>query len=131
MAPSQSTVTVPSAAVVAGTLILLYDWRLVDPIVTLMIAAYILWQSFAEIGPVIRILMNGSPVDVTGTDVVARMRAVEGVRDPDYYEDAASAAMRKDEIVIRADIGLGGGQATVWTCDLTKEYVAINGDYRS
>ncbi len=57
--------------------------------------------------------------------------AVEGERDPDYSEDAASAAMRKDEIVIRADIGLGNGQATVWTCDLTKEYVAINGDYRS
>lgn len=57
--------------------------------------------------------------------------AVEGERDPAYSEDAASAAMRKDEIVIRADIGLGGGQATVWTCDLTKEYVAINGDYRS
>lgn len=57
--------------------------------------------------------------------------AVEGERDPDYSEEAASAAMRKDEIVIRVDIGLGGGQATVWTCDLTKEYVAINGDYRS
>ena len=57
--------------------------------------------------------------------------AVEGERDPDYSEDAASAAMRKDEIVIRADIGLGSGEATVWTCDLTKEYVAINGDYRS
>lgn len=57
--------------------------------------------------------------------------AVDGERDPDYSEDAASAAMRKDEIVIRADIGLGEGQATVWTCDLTKEYVAINGDYRS
>ncbi|MBS1182771.1 MAG: argJ [Proteobacteria bacterium] len=57
--------------------------------------------------------------------------AVNGERDPDYSEDAASAAMRKDEIVIRADIGLGEGRATVWTCDLTKEYVAINGDYRS
>ncbi len=57
--------------------------------------------------------------------------AVEGERDPDYSEDAASAVMRKDEIFIRADIGLGDGQATVWTCDLTKEYVAINGDYRS
>ncbi|PKR87559.1 bifunctional ornithine acetyltransferase/N-acetylglutamate synthase [Pleomorphomonas diazotrophica] len=57
--------------------------------------------------------------------------AVEGERDPDYSEDAASAAMRKDEIVIRADIGLGEGRATVWTCDLTKDYVAINGDYRS
>lgn len=57
--------------------------------------------------------------------------AVDGERDPDYSEDAASAAMRKDEIVVRADIGLGKGHATVWTCDLTKEYVAINGDYRS
>lgn len=40
------------AVIVAGTLILLYDWRLIDPIVTVMIAGYILWQSFREIGPV-------------------------------------------------------------------------------
>jgi glutamate N-acetyltransferase/amino-acid N-acetyltransferase len=39
--------------------------------------------------------------------------------------------MKRDAIVIRADIGLGRGKATVWTCDLTKEYVEINGDYRS
>ena len=39
--------------------------------------------------------------------------------------------MKKDRIRIRADIGIGRGKATVWTCDLTKEYVAINGDYRS
>lgn len=69
------------AVIVAGTLILLYDWRLVDPVVTLMIAAYILWQSFAEIGPVVRILMNGSPADVAAADVVARMRSVDGVHD--------------------------------------------------
>ena len=57
--------------------------------------------------------------------------AVEGERDPDYSEDAASAVMKEDEIVIRVNLGLGNGQARVWTCDLTKEYVAINGDYRS
>ncbi|WP_269585305.1 bifunctional glutamate N-acetyltransferase/amino-acid acetyltransferase ArgJ [Roseibium sp. Sym1] len=57
--------------------------------------------------------------------------AVEGERDPDYSEAAASAVMKEDEIVIRVDLGLGSGQASVWTCDLTKEYVAINGDYRS
>ncbi len=39
--------------------------------------------------------------------------------------------MEQDDIAIRADIGLGNGKATVYTCDLTKEYVAINGDYRS
>jgi glutamate N-acetyltransferase/amino-acid N-acetyltransferase len=57
--------------------------------------------------------------------------AVEGERDPDYSEAAASAVMKAEEIVIRVDLGLGNGQARVWTCDLTKEYVAINGDYRS
>ena len=57
--------------------------------------------------------------------------AVDGERDPGYSEDAASAAMREEEIAIRVDLGLGEGKATVWTCDLTKEYVAINGDYRS
>ena len=39
--------------------------------------------------------------------------------------------MKNEAIAIHADIGLGKGRATVWTCDLTKEYVAINGDYRS
>ena len=39
--------------------------------------------------------------------------------------------MKKNAIVITADLGIGSGRATVWTCDLTKEYVAINGDYRS
>ena len=39
--------------------------------------------------------------------------------------------MKNDEIRISADLGLGRGKATVWTCDLTKEYVEINGDYRS
>ena len=57
--------------------------------------------------------------------------AFEGERDPDYSEQATSAYMKRDEIRIRADIGIGRGKATVWTCDLTKEYVAINGDYRS
>ncbi|MBB3236477.1 bifunctional glutamate N-acetyltransferase/amino-acid acetyltransferase ArgJ [Phyllobacterium endophyticum] len=57
--------------------------------------------------------------------------AREGERDPDYSEAATSAYMKNDEIKISVDIGLGKGKATVWTCDLTKEYVAINGDYRS
>jgi len=57
--------------------------------------------------------------------------AVEGERDPDYSEAAASAVMREPEIAIRVDLGLGRGRDTVWTCDLTKGYIAINGDYRS
>ncbi|MEF2552912.1 bifunctional glutamate N-acetyltransferase/amino-acid acetyltransferase ArgJ [Aurantimonas sp. A2-1-M11] len=57
--------------------------------------------------------------------------AVDGERDPDYSEDAAAEVMRRAEIPIRVDLGLGRGRWTVYTCDLTKEYVAINGDYRS
>ncbi|WP_108659401.1 bifunctional glutamate N-acetyltransferase/amino-acid acetyltransferase ArgJ [Acuticoccus kandeliae] len=57
--------------------------------------------------------------------------ALDGERDPEYSEAAASAVMRQPEISIRVDLGLGDGRDTVWTCDLTKEYVAINGDYRT
>ena len=57
--------------------------------------------------------------------------AHQGERDPAYSEAATSAYMKRDDIRIRADLGIGRGKATVWTCDLTKEYVAINGDYRS
>ncbi|HEV3044922.1 MAG TPA: bifunctional glutamate N-acetyltransferase/amino-acid acetyltransferase ArgJ [Roseiarcus sp.] len=54
-----------------------------------------------------------------------------GARDPDYSEEAVSTYMKREKIVITANIGIGRSSAKVWTCDLTKEYVAINGDYRS
>ncbi len=57
--------------------------------------------------------------------------AHQGLRDPAYDEATASAYMKRDAIAITADLGIGRGRATVWTCDLTKDYVAINGDYRS
>ncbi len=57
--------------------------------------------------------------------------AVDGERDPQYSEAATTAVMKQETIPVKVDIGLGKGSATVWTCDLTKEYVAINGDYRS
>ena len=57
--------------------------------------------------------------------------AFMGERDPDYSEDQLSGYMKNRELAIRVDLGLGGGEATVWTCDLTAEYVAINADYRS
>lgn len=67
------------AVIVAGTLIIWYDWRLVDPLITLLIAGYILWISFAEIGPVIRILMLGSPQDVDINKVMVDINAISGV----------------------------------------------------
>ncbi|MEK4033578.1 bifunctional glutamate N-acetyltransferase/amino-acid acetyltransferase ArgJ [Methylocystis sp. IM2] len=57
--------------------------------------------------------------------------AYKGLRDPAYNEQEVSQTMKRPEVVINVDIGLGAGAATVWTCDLTKDYVAINGDYRS
>ncbi len=57
--------------------------------------------------------------------------AFKGQRDPAYDEAQTTKVMQRDEIKIRVNLGLGSGEATVWTCDLTKEYVAINGDYRS
>jgi len=57
--------------------------------------------------------------------------AARGMRDPSYSEETVSAYMKGQNIAITVDIGLGKGQFTVWTCDLTKEYVEINGDYRS
>jgi len=41
------------------------------------------------------------------------------------------AAMAGDEVTLRLDLGLGAGEATVWTCDLSREYVTINADYHT
>ena len=57
--------------------------------------------------------------------------AKEGWRDPNYSEEAAAAHMKGESIRIGVDLGLAGGKATVWTCDLTHGYVEINADYRS
>ena len=57
--------------------------------------------------------------------------AHKGLRDPAYDEAAVSAYMKNPNIDILVDLGIGKGRATVWTCDLTKDYVEINGDYRS
>jgi glutamate N-acetyltransferase/amino-acid N-acetyltransferase len=50
---------------------------------------------------------------------------------PDYSEDAAAAYMKGQELIIHVDLGLGGGTARVWTCDLSHGYIDINADYRS
>ncbi len=57
--------------------------------------------------------------------------AHSGLRDPDYNEQSTSAYMKNANIVVTVKLGIGEAAATVWTCDLTKEYVIINGDYRS
>ncbi|MEY8095899.1 cation diffusion facilitator family transporter [Falsihalocynthiibacter sp. S25ZX9] len=69
------------AVIIAGTVIILYDWRLIDPLITLVIAGYILWQSVTEIGGAVRILMLGSPPDLDTRAILKAIRAVSGVED--------------------------------------------------
>jgi glutamate N-acetyltransferase / amino-acid N-acetyltransferase len=57
--------------------------------------------------------------------------ANKGLRDQTYDEAKVSAYMKNESILMRVHVGVGTGASKVWTCDLTKEYVAINGDYRS
>ncbi|MEM8540821.1 MAG: bifunctional glutamate N-acetyltransferase/amino-acid acetyltransferase ArgJ [Pseudomonadota bacterium] len=57
--------------------------------------------------------------------------AEQGERVENYSEADCAAYMKLDEIVIGVDLGIGQSSFTAWGCDLTKEYVAINGDYRS
>lgn len=69
------------AVIVGGTLILLYDWRLIDPVITLMISGYILWHSVKGIGPVIRVIMLASPDSPRLDEVAQALRDVPGVQD--------------------------------------------------
>ncbi|MGS4945216.1 bifunctional glutamate N-acetyltransferase/amino-acid acetyltransferase ArgJ [Meridianimarinicoccus sp. RP-17] len=57
--------------------------------------------------------------------------AENGWVSADYREDLGAAYMKQAELVLRVDLGVGTGAATVWTCDLTHGYISINADYRS
>lgn len=69
------------AVIVAGIAILVFGWLWIDPAITLLIAAYILWMALGEMGSVIRILMLGTPEHLSPQDVTATIMAVEGVDD--------------------------------------------------
>jgi glutamate N-acetyltransferase/amino-acid N-acetyltransferase len=57
--------------------------------------------------------------------------AHDGLVAPGYDEAKMSAYMKRQDLEVTVDVGVGRAAATVWTCDLTKRYVEINGDYRS
>lgn len=57
--------------------------------------------------------------------------AENGWVSPDYREEDGATYMKQQELGITVDLGLGSGQSTVWTCDLTHGYITINADYRS
>ncbi len=62
-----------------------------------------------------------------GDQLVAERGEVSG----DYSEDRAARYMKNGEIELKVDVGVGEAGATIWTCDLTHEYISINADYRS
>ncbi len=57
--------------------------------------------------------------------------AKNGGRNPEYHEEDGQRVMKKSEIAIRVLLGRGQADATIWTCDLSHDYVKINADYRS
>jgi len=57
--------------------------------------------------------------------------AQDGLVSPTYDEAKMSAYMKRKELEVTIDVGVGRASSTMWTCDLTKRYVEINGDYRS
>lgn len=67
------------AVILGGVLVMLYDWRLVDPLLTIGISGYILWHSLTDIVPVIRILMLAAPPGLDARDVMAAIHEVPGV----------------------------------------------------
>ncbi len=62
-----------------------------------------------------------------GDVLVAR----DGGRNPAYREEDGQRVMQQSEITVRVDLARGAAQTTVWTCDLSHDYVSINADYRS
>ena len=96
------------AVIVAGTAILLYGWTVVDPLVTLGIAGYVLWQAGREIGPAIRILMEGTPPDLDLGEIARDLSAIEGVKEVHHLHvwsfDEREHALEAHLVVEDADI---------------------------
>ncbi|HEY5007607.1 MAG TPA: bifunctional glutamate N-acetyltransferase/amino-acid acetyltransferase ArgJ [Caulobacteraceae bacterium] len=72
--------------------------------------------------------VNRDRMSVRFGDLVA---AQDGVVSATYNEAKMSAYMKRPELEVSVDVGVGRASAVIWTCDLTKRYVEINGDYRS
>ena len=76
---------------------------------------------------------SGVDLDISKIDVyIGDVRLMQkGGKDPAYTEDAGTAAMAAEEIVIRVVLGAGEATESVWTSDLSHEYVRINAEYRT
>jgi len=76
---------------------------------------------------------SGVPLDTAKVDLYIDnvLVAKGGGRNPAYREEQGAAAMKKPEFTVRAVLNRGKAEATIWTCDLSFEYVKINAEYRT
>jgi glutamate N-acetyltransferase/amino-acid N-acetyltransferase len=76
---------------------------------------------------------SGVPLDTAKLDLYIDdvLVAKGGSRNPAYREEQGAAAMKKAEFLVRAVLNRGKAEATVWTCDLSFDYVKINAEYRT
>ena len=93
-----------------------------------MIGAVLLLAVLAAIGYAGVDDLDVSKLDMYLDDVWV---AKNGGRNPDYQEADGQRVMKQSEITVRVKLGRGSHSATVWTCDLSHDYVTINADYRS
>ena len=70
-------------------------------------------------------------VDVTFASSAGEIEVCKGGHGVDFSEEVAKTVLSEDEILININLNSGTGKATAWGCDLTYDYVKINGDYRT
>jgi glutamate N-acetyltransferase/amino-acid N-acetyltransferase len=93
------------------------------------------FASDPNLGRIVCAIGNAAAPDLDPGLVSFRLEDVlvvdRGGRAPSYREEDGQRVMKQDEIAVRVELGRGSAKSTVWTCDLSHDYVSINADYRS
>ena len=93
------------------------------------------FASDANLGRIVCAVGNGGPDDLVTSGVDIHLDDVliveRGGRAASYREEDGARVMRQSEMTVRVGLGRGDASATIWTCDLSHDYVSINADYRS
>ena len=93
------------------------------------------FASDPNLGRILAAVGNAGIDDLDQTKVQLHLNDVwvarDGGRHPQYREDDGQRVMKGSEITVRVELGRGAASTTVWTCDLSHDYVSINADYRS
>ncbi|OWU82635.1 cation diffusion facilitator family transporter [Phaeobacter sp. 22II1-1F12B] len=96
------------AVIIAGFAVIVLGWDWVDPVVTLMIAGYILWHVYAEIGGVIRVLMLGSPPGMQTEEVIEAILKTSGVEDIHHLHlwqmEESETALQAHVLIAESDL---------------------------